>query len=292
MDKNSYLRGEEIVATVAGFTKEMEQNNAFLAIYPANAGHDAKADQTYLHVADDSQIMLSTPNQHGSYEVRFYRKSPASADALVGKAPFTVDGDVEVSLALDKATYARGEEIVATLGGVTERMQKDSAFVGLYRVGGGSYGNHNVHTDDSNIEFSTPPETGAYELRLYRKSRESDDTLAASVPFTVDGEVKVTLALDKKIYTRDDEIVAKLTGITRRMKKDGAFLAIYEAQAEHGDNAIAVFQPVAGDSEAEIDAPHRSGSYEIRLYRKDFPKNDATLAATVPFTVKHTPRRR
>ncbi|MDR0703235.1 MAG: hypothetical protein LBF61_12710 [Azoarcus sp.] len=295
LDKGSYLRGEEIIATVKGITENIDNDKAFLGIYAPGARHEERLDHVYLH-AGESQVALSTPSRQGSYELRFYHKAPASEKTLSGKLPFVVNGDIDVTLALDKTVYARGEEITATLTGVTERMNKDDAALFLYPAGGvhdsGYFYGSRANIGDSQVEFSTPPETGVYEIRFYRKTPSNDDTLAASVPFTVEGEVKVTVKLDKKTYAGGEKIGVTLDGATRRMKKDGAFLAIYEAGTGHNENITDLYPLPAGNRELLFRAPHESGAYEIRFYRKDNPKNDATLATTVPFTVKRVTQRR
>ncbi|MDR2092145.1 MAG: hypothetical protein LBP58_02350 [Azoarcus sp.] len=293
LDKGRYLRGEEIVATLVGVTERLDNDKAFLGIYVPGSGHDERLEYVYLH-AGESQVAFSAPARQGNYELRFYQKAPPSQDALRGSLPFVVDGDVDVTLALDKTVYARGEEITATLNGVTERMNKDGATLAIYRAGGvhgsGYFYESRVDTGISLVEFSTPPETGAYEIRFYRKPPANDDTLAISVPFTVEGEVKVTVKLDKKTYAGGEEIGVTLNGVTDRMRKDGAFLAIYEAGTGHNENISDLTPLPAGNRELLFHAPHESGSYEIRFYRKDSPKNNATLATTVPFTVKRIPQ--
>ncbi|MDR1227778.1 MAG: hypothetical protein LBK55_01970 [Azoarcus sp.] len=308
LDKSRYLRGEEIVVTIDGITARMANDKAILATYAAGAGHGSRLDYVYLHAGDGppsgadaavhraGKVTLPTPSRIGAYELRFYSKTPPGDDTLVARLPFTVDGNVDVSLILDKAAYARGEEIIATLDGVTPRMHEDGAFLAIYPAGGihesGYFYPSRAVAGDNRVEFSTPPETGAYELRFYRKAAANEDNLAASVPFPVDGDVRVTMKLDKKVYAQDEKIAVKLTGITDRMSKDGAFLIIYEEKGGHSDNFAPVFRPAAGDGTAELRAPDESGNYEVRLYRKSSPRNGSTLAATLPFTVKRTAQRR
>lgn len=291
LDKSTYLRGEEIIVTVAGATEKLKKDGATLGAYEVDAGHDNSDNDAYFH-ADDETVALSTPSRPGSHEVRFYSKIGKKDDGtLLARAPFTVNGDVAVSVTLDKETYARGEEIVVTLAGITKRMNQDSAVLTIHAADSApgddvTYGSSPVVAGESTVEFTTPLQTGSYEARLYRKRDQNADTLAARVPFTVSGEVNVTMKLDKKTYTRGEEIVAALAGVTGRMKKDGAFVGIYEAKAGHDAAASSFYNPVAGDSEVELTAPDRSGSYEVRIYRRGDIKNDATLAARTPFTVK------
>jgi hypothetical protein len=295
LSKGNYLRGEEIVATINGITEKMDNDKAVLAVYPANAGHGDRLDYAYLHVGDN-QVALSTPSRAGAYELRFYSEVPANDDALAAKLPFTVNGDVKVSMTLDKTSYKRGEEIIATLDGVTSRMNKDSAFLAIYPAGGvhnsGYFYASYASIGNDRVEFSTPPETGNYEMRLYRKGTADEDTLALSLPFTVSGDVKVTMKLNKKTYTPDEKIFVGLTGITKRMNKDGASLVICKEGAGHGNSFVSAFQVAAGNSEKTLHAPDEAGYYEVRLYRKDSPRSAATLAATLPFTVKRAPQRR
>ncbi|MDR1463097.1 MAG: hypothetical protein LBI68_08190 [Azoarcus sp.] len=295
LDKSNYLRGEEIVVTIDGVTERMDNNKATLAIYAAGSGHGDRLDYAYLHVGDN-QVLLPTPSRAGAYELRLYSKVPANDDTLAAKLPFTVNGDTEVSMSLDKTSYKRGEEIIATLDGVTSRMNKDSAFLAIYPAGGvhdsGYFYASYANIGEDRVEFSTPPEAGNYELRFYRKAKADEDTLALSLPFTVSGDVKISMKLNKKTYTQYEKIFVKLTGITNRMNKDGAFLVIYDEGAGHGNNFASVSQPAAGDSETTLYAPDESGTYEVRLYRKDSPRSAATLAATIPFTVKRVEPRR
>jgi membrane protease subunit (stomatin/prohibitin family) len=94
---------------------------------------------------------------------------------------------------------------------------------------------------------------------------------------------KATLALDKERYTPDSEINVTVTGITKTMREEMAFVAVYVAEARH--DLYGVYQyPEAGDSALVFIAPG-NGSYEMRLYRKDGQYDDDTFVASVPFTV-------
>jgi len=197
---------------------------------------------------------------------------------------------VNTSVALDKATYQEGEKIVATVTGITPAMQSDRAFLAVYKAGA-AHNDWGVYqyptTGYCQLTFTNPLVGGSYEMRLYRRDGQYDDsTLAAKAYFTVAGATDdaVVIELDKSSYDPSSQIVVTTKNISGLMQQERAFLAVYKAGAAHRDWGAYQY-PTAGYSQMTFTAPADRGSYEMRLYRRDGQYDDSTLVKTKPFCV-------
>ncbi|MDR0791557.1 MAG: hypothetical protein LBE47_03350 [Methanomassiliicoccaceae archaeon] len=85
----------------------------------------------------------------------------------------------DASIKLDKGTYVPYERMDVSVKSITETMFSEKAFVAIYRSGAphtefGAY--QYPAAGDSMLVFSAPNELGKYEMRLYRKDRQYDET--------------------------------------------------------------------------------------------------------------------
>ena len=195
------------------------------------------------------------------------------------------------SISLNKTNYEEGETITVTVSGITEQMVSEGAFVAIYRAGSAhnAWGEYHYPKEGSDeLEF-TAPEYGLYEMRLYVKNGQYDDTtFGTSTPFSVGGataSATATLTLDRTTaYAAGEKIVLRTDGITAQMVADRAFVAIYKPGTAH--NAWGEYHyPREGSDELEFTAPQEHGSYEMRLYRKDGEYTDETFVTKITFTV-------
>ena len=189
LDKDTYSLGK-ITVSVKGITEKMQSESAFVAIYRANAAHEAWGKYDYPPVGD-SQLTFDVPDDGGQYEMRLYcRDGQYDSGTLVTSVPFTVNELLlESAVALDAAVYPASGQIIANVTGITQRMHNAKAFVSVYKAGSahnawGEY--HYPSAGDSVLTFNVPEEGGAYEMRLYNRDGQYDDTtLVLSVPFMV-----------------------------------------------------------------------------------------------------------
>lgn len=92
------------------------------------------------------------------------------------------------------------------------------------------------------------------------------------------------VSLDKAIYSPNETIIVTVNGITQQMVDDEAYVSIYKEGAEHSDYGSWSRLDI-GESKLDFDAPSEPGSYEMRLYRKDYEYTDETFVMSVPFKV-------
>jgi len=209
--------------------------------------------------------------------------------ALALCLPFASRAALAAGLYLNKENYQAGETIIVTTTGVTQQMQSDSAWVGIYKRGAAhrDYGKYDYVKAGTNKVMLTAPERGLYEVRMFKQSRPYDNTtFVAKASFQVGGAVapaSTTLSLGK-VYAPGETIVIATTGITKRMVQDKAFVAIYKAGAVHGEPGTYAY-PKEGDEQMQLAAPQEAGAYEIRLYKKDGEYTSASFLSKVPFDV-------
>ena len=90
---------------------------------------------------------------------------------------------------LDKAGYAAGGLITVSVKGITGQMQSDKAFAAIYKKGAphSDYGSYKyLAVGDSQQFFYAAGAHGEYEIRLYKKDGQYDDTtFVCSVGFVV-----------------------------------------------------------------------------------------------------------
>jgi len=210
--------------------------------------------------------------------------------ALALCLPLIPQAAFAVGMYLNKTDYRVGETIVVTTTGVTQQMQSDSAWVGIYKRGAPyrEYGKYDYVKAGTNKVMLPAPERGLYEIRMFRRSRPYDETtLVTRVSFQVGSVVppaaNATVSLGK-MYAPGEAIVVATNGITKRMVQDKAFVAIYKAGAVHGEPGAYAY-PQEGDGQVQLAAPREAGAYEIRLYRKDGEYTSASFMSKVPFSV-------
>lgn len=204
--------------------------------------------------------------------------------------PLTVSA-AGATISLNKTVYAPGERIIVNVSGITQQMVDDSAFVSVYKAGDAhsEWGEYfYAEAGESQGALMAPEEKGFYEVRLYRKDHEyTDETFVMKVAFSV-GDVSIKnpgkIELDKNAYIADTQISVRVSEITEKMEKDGAFVSIYKKGAEHNDWGVYAY-PKAGNSTIELTAPNLNGDFEMRLYTEDHYYSDATFVMSVPFTL-------
>jgi len=92
------------------------------------------------------------------------------------------------------------------------------------------------------------------------------------------------ISIEKSVFSRGETIPVTTKEITEEMEDTGAFVAIYNAGAAHGEYQQYLY-PKAGSDALRFTAPMTDGNYEMRLYRQDFVYTDETFVESLAFTV-------
>jgi hypothetical protein len=140
LDKSVYARYETITATVGGFTEEMVDAKAFVAIYPVGAdnGDYGQYKYPYSYYGEEDRELEFLALDTGDYEMRVYtRRDMRPGDDYAVSVSFTVDvslpeagtggpsatsADGVIFMGVDKAVYAPREAIKVTVRGLPEDM--------------------------------------------------------------------------------------------------------------------------------------------------------------------------
>ncbi|MDR0767641.1 MAG: hypothetical protein LBE57_04295 [Methanosarcinales archaeon] len=192
LEKQAFTPYGEVKVLVAGITEEMFNERAFVAVFKAGAPHTEFGAYQYPQ-AGSSSLIFEASGDCGGYEMRLYKKDHQYDDStFVASVPFTVAEDVSsgpATLELDKNAYSPYEEMKVSVKGITEAMNRNSAFVTVSKAGAphAEFGAYQYpQTGDSLLVFSAPNESGRYEMRLYKRDYQYDDsTFVTSVPFNV-----------------------------------------------------------------------------------------------------------
>ncbi|MCL2756481.1 MAG: zinc ribbon domain-containing protein [Coriobacteriia bacterium] len=197
LDKESYMSGAEMSLSVSGITVMMQNERAFVAVYVAGAGHSDWGVYQYPGLGN-STMTFEAPFDGGDYEMRLYRRDGQYDDTtFVTKAVFKVEEEAvdydAVTLDLNNELYELGSQINVTIKNVPERMSRDRAFVSIYKAGAAhdaweDY--RSVYTGENDLVFDVP-KGGSYEMRLYCRDGQYDDsTMLKSVAFVVGGTLQ------------------------------------------------------------------------------------------------------
>jgi hypothetical protein len=194
LDKTEYDPGEDVAVSVSGITASMENSRAFVSVYCVGASHSEYG--VYKHLAaGDSVETLAAPLDSGDFEIRLYTHGNVYDDStFVTSLKFTVIEEQkagETTVSLNKESYLPGEEISISVSNVTRKMVGMRAFVAIYRAGAAhsEYGNYGYpQFGDTQLPLSAPEEIGDYEVRMYSRDGQYDDTtFIVSVKFKVTG---------------------------------------------------------------------------------------------------------
>jgi hypothetical protein len=244
LGKPEFNPGERITVTVTGITEEMENADAFIALYDADAPHGDWKERRYLGAgsASPDTFTFNALGMVGDYEIRLFGSDDGDSDAsLVLAAAFAVSWD-GANITLEKTDYDVYEDIIVTITGITEEMENNGAFVGIFKPGewhfyptfdpsvevqktqgskhiGVKAGTSTVTFDD--VYYNR--EAGDYEIRLYSyntaNQAENEEAFVIKVPYTVSykgyegrEELKPEMTTDKTIYEPGETITVTVTG--------------------------------------------------------------------------------
>ena len=195
-----------------------------------------------------------------------------------------------VVITLDRGIYRDGDQITAKVSGITAEMHTDRAFLAVYKAGAGhrGWGSYQYPAvGESQLTFTDHLDGGNYEMRLYRRDGQYDDTtLVTKVLFTIErgSDDAIIIELDKSSYAPTAQITVTAKNISNIMQQDKAFIAIYKAGAEHTEWGEYRY-PTTGNSQMTLPAPADAGAYEMRLYRRNGQYDDASFVKSTTFVV-------
>ncbi|MCL2487127.1 MAG: FecR domain-containing protein [Oscillospiraceae bacterium] len=290
LDREAYVPGEAISATVFGITEPMERAHAFIAVYKQGAAHRDWGHYQYLQAGNNIKT-LKAPAEFGGYEIRLYSMDGRYTDqTLVTSVPFTVEySSRQGRIKLDKTDYIPNEPISAAVSDITAQMESTRAFISVYKkdAAHNEWGSFQyVRAGNASRELRAPSAFGEYEIRLYSMDGNvSENTFVTAVPFTVGYAVKQgRIALDAASYPSGGGITVTVSGISTQMERAKAYIAVYPKDADH--RAFTQWKPVPeGSSTQQFTAP-APGDYELRLYSMDGYFNEEVFVMSVPFTVR------
>jgi hypothetical protein len=195
------------------------------------------------------------------------------------------------SVSLVKTAYAPAEQIHINVSGLSQGMIDDGAIVGVCKAGAphGEFASSEfVRGGNTALTLYAPLEAGNYEIRGYASGNVlEDETLAARVPITVEGNASgiFSLEIDKREYSPGENISTKVAGVPKYMLDAGAIIGVYDAGAPN-DKFRTYVNVRERDFEASLlEAPLDAGYYEVRAYASGKIWTDETLVTAVKFTV-------
>jgi len=323
LNKSNFDPLELFTFTVSGVTAQMEEEQAWIAVYKIGAPNIDYGDFTGLEEGTN-KVTFRAPEEKGDYELRLFRREEGYyKDELITSVSFTVGksetgntgnsgdtgntgntsstGNTPIGnewIQANKSIYEPNEKMNVTFKGITEQMVDDDAWANIYKKGAAhddAYGNDAgvivmAEAGTYGDIMYASPESGEYEIRLYSRNEGnyvgSGNCFVSSLSFTV-GKVANTgtISLDKTAYKAFDPIIVTFTGITQQMVTAGALVAIYPKGAAHGEDGDRPTDVSLGSGTVKLEAPNKNGEFEVRLYSVYRIYNNDTFVMSVPFTV-------
>ncbi len=196
-NKVAYTPKEEMKLTVTGYTEAMENVDAFVSVTKKNSRPEDYGDWTYVKelYETDGVWTVNAPENVGEYEIRFYAadKSNDYANAIVLTIPLSITyTTTKTSVLPDRNIVYPGDKVKITVTGVTEAQKQSNAFVSITKKNARpeDYGTweYVINLDQTLGVWTVevPSETGEYEIRLYAKDYDyNDSSIIARTALTV-----------------------------------------------------------------------------------------------------------
>ncbi|MDR2688367.1 MAG: toll/interleukin-1 receptor domain-containing protein [Azoarcus sp.] len=204
LEKTVFAPAESIYVVLNAITPEQIKQGAILVVVAEGAKPEEYVDRkrvdmeefyTFRHYhpewGEKYVLQLHAPVAGGKYTLRLHAPdkelTPAS---LVGEARITVAGDSlgAFAIATNKTSFAPYERIIVRTSGVSQRMIKDGALVGLFKKDKpGNWLTYDWAKErDEEKFFDAPKEPGEYEIQAHINNQVMDEpTLVARVPILV-----------------------------------------------------------------------------------------------------------
>lgn len=268
IEKDSFLPREEIKVAFAGMAGNERD---FVSIVKKGEPADRQGStRAATGAAAEGSVVIAAPAEPGEYELRAWYGRDARVRARV---PFTVRGpeqppeitsDEAPALATAASSFTANETILVRYA----RMPASGGQYVYLAVPGSAEGDYVAYRDakgaDGITEFELPPEPGAYELRLIAAGK-----VLAWTPVTVaalGGVQMATLKLEKTSFAPGETITVAFENMSG---SGNDYVAIAEAGARYRQyvSYVSTKGEVAGT--AELKAPEKAGTYEIRAFYRD-----------------------
>ena len=279
LDKPSYVEGDQVLVTVGGLPGN---DKDWVALAAAGSPDSAFLSYVYTSGKTDGTVSLKRIMKAGAYEVRVYFDDTTGDKTVRARVAFEVAPFPPPTLTLDRASYAEGEPITATVSGMLGTAQDwvaiakadapPDAYLTFVYVKGGKAG-----------ELALKPvmQAGKYEVRAYFDDSTGDKTIRARVPFEVTPAEPVALMPDGDSYAPGAPMDVDFSGMPGNARD---WISI--AKAGSDDTAYLSYVNTSGKTSgtAALRAPQDEGSYELRAYFDD-SSGDKTVRGRTTFEV-------
>ncbi len=185
IDKTEAKIQEEVAVTINGLTKEMIDDNAFVAICDVNLKNensmlDNESIEYIMYLPRDNTYRFKAPNDFGLYEARVFsaglvhNNEKEANEKLFGKVSFRVVSSKAKAgdIVLSNTIVRPGEKLSVTVNGLSKGEISNGAWLGVVKSGeklaNTPYGTSIESLPVNNTyEFTSDIEPGKYEVRVF-----------------------------------------------------------------------------------------------------------------------------
>lgn len=279
LDKESYVEGEPVIATVSGLPGNKSD---VVVLAKEGAREEAFVSYSYADGKANADIKLQPVMQAGRYEVRVFFDDRLEKDQIRARVAFEVLPLAPVTITLATDSVAVGHRIEGRFSGmpgnrddwisIVQAGQPDNTYLDYVYTAGEM---------DGDFVLPSPMKEGAYEVRAYFADSSGDKTVRARVPLTIVAGEPPVLALDADNFEPGEAIRVSFSGMPGNRAD---WIAI--AAAGSAPEAFVSYRHTDGKSERELKliAPEKPGDYELRVFF-DEATGDRTVRAMLPFLV-------
>jgi hypothetical protein len=279
LDKTDYREGDEVVVSLKGLPGNKKD---WVAIAEAGTPDTVYLFYVYTDEKKDGDFKMKPLMRAGRYEVRVFYDEPSGDKTVRARQVFEVAPFPPPTLALDRTSYAEGQPITATVGGmlgaeddwvaVAKADAAPSVFVSYTYTKGAEQGP---------VKLKPVMKPGAYEVRVFFADRTGDKTIRARLPFEVTAADPVALMVDGDVYAPGAPIEIAFSGMPGNARD---WISIAPAGA--ADTGFASYAYTNGEANGTVEmrAPETPGLYELRAYFDD-STGDKTVRGRESFEV-------
>lgn len=302
----------QVMVTVTGVTQAEENYKAAVHLCTPNQSHKESIRTQRVYVKGtgfygDNTLWFSVPGV-GNYELRLYSDGEfPSAASLVTKIPLEVTNESvsDMVLSLNKNSYNIGEDIIATVSGITQADVNTDAAVNLRKANtpGMEFITQKLitGTGTQTLTFTNNLDWGSYEAMLALDGATPDaSSLVMRVQFSVGIRESSNkdpaqelydrlkgMKFTKKYFTPGEWVtVDKVVSINPAdLKSSGVGVFLCMAGQPHGEFVENINLNKLNGDVLSLSAPEMGGDYELRFYSNSLVPSAETLLEAIPFNV-------